>query len=203
MSDEERVRWDERYRAGSYSERRHPTQLLADRVPQLAPGRALDVACGTGRNSHFLAAAGWQVDAIDISPAGLARARGTAEALGGLGIRWIQGDLDDPAGAALPAGPYDLIVLVRYVNHELFPHLMTRLAPGGILLCEQHVETTEEVIGPRSKGFRFRHNELLRDVTNAAGTADRLLYYREGLVTDPDGRRAALAQLVLEAGPDD
>jgi SAM-dependent methyltransferase len=196
MSSEERVRWDEKYRSGSYAGRRHPTALLVEHLPTI-PGRALDVACGAGRNSLFLAARGWRVDGIDISPVGLARARERA-AEEGLEVRWIEGDLDDPK--APPPGPYDLIVMVRYVNRSLLPHLLARLAPGGILLVEQHLETTEDVIGPKSSRFRLRHNELLRNVLAAAGDAGRLVYYREGLVTDPDGRPASLAQLVYEAG---
>ncbi len=196
MSTEERERWDEKYRSGSYAGRTHPTALLAEHLPRTAAGRALDVACGAGRNSLFLAARGWRVDGVDISPVGLARARERA-AEEGLEVRWIEVDLDDPN--SLPPGPYDLVVMVRYVNQRLLPHLLTRLAPGGILLVEQHLEAEEDVIGPRSGRFRLRHNELLRDVM-ASSDAGRVVYYREGLVTDPDGRLASLAQLVFEAG---
>ncbi len=195
MSSEERERWDEKYRSGSYAGRRHPTALLVEHLPQ-TPGRALDVACGAGRNSLFLAARGWRVDGIDISPVGLARARERADEEG-LDVRWIEADLDDPD--ALPPGPYDLIVMVRFVNRDLLPHLLARLAPGGILLVEQHLQSAEDVIGPKRSRFRLRHNELLRTVLAAAGGAGRVVYYREGLVTDPDGRLASLAHLVFEA----
>lgn len=194
MSAGERERWDEKYRSGSYARRPHPTALLVEHLPR-APGGALDVACGAGRNSLFLAARSWRVDGIDISPVGLARAQERA-AEEGLGVRWIEADLDDPE--ALPAGPYDLIVMVRYVNRHLLPHLLTRLAPGGVLLVEQHLEAAGDVIGPKTSRFRLRHNELLRNVMAAAGEAGRVVYYREGLVTDPDGQLASLAQLVFE-----
>jgi tellurite methyltransferase len=198
VSDDERIRWDEKYRSGAYADRKHPTPLLADWAPRLPSGRALDVACGAGRNSLYLAASGWKVDGADISPVGLARARENAEEQG-LDIGWLQADLDGDPDKALPQGPYDLIVVVRYVNRKLYPHLFRRLRPGGMFLCEQHIESDEDVIGPKTPAFRLRHNELLRDVLAAAGDGGRLLYYREGLVTDPDGRRAALAQLVFQA----
>ena len=197
MSATDRIKWDERYRAGSYAGREHPTQLLAEWEPRLPRGRALDVACGAGRNSLFLAGTGRQVDAVDISPAGLERARQSA-APRGLEIRWIEADLEEGAGEALPAGPYDLIVLVRYVNRKLLPHLLVRLDCGGVLLCEQHLDCTHEVVGPKTPAYRMRHNELLRDVMNVARPGHRVLYYREGLVTDPDERRAALSQLILQ-----
>jgi len=193
MSQMERLKWDERYRTGAYTERKHPTALLAEWMPKLPRGRALDVACGAGRNSIYLAANGWQVDAVDISPVGLERARQSA-AQRGVEVHWIQADLEEDPRTVLPMGPYDLILLARYVNPAVYPPLVERLACNGILLCEQHIVSPEDVIGPKNPAFRLQHNELLRAV---AGFDGRVLYYREGVVTDPDGRRAALAQLIL------
>jgi len=193
MSRMERLKWDERYRTGAYTERNHPTALLAEWVPELPPGCALDVACGAGRNSIYLAANGWHVDAVDISPVGLDRARQSA-AQRGVEVHWIQADLEEDPRTALPKGPYDLILLARYVNPAVYRPLVGRLACNGILLCDQHIVSSEDVIGPKNPAFRLQHNELLRAV---AGLGGRVLYYREGMVTEPDGRNAALAQLVL------
>lgn len=204
MSQAERLRWDERYRTGAYTDRKHPTALLAEWVSQLTRGRALDVACGAGRNSLYLAENGWRVDALDISPVGLERARQNAAAQG-VEVRWIQADLEDDPGAVLPTGPYDLIVLARYVNPAVYRPLVERLTCDGILLCEQHIVSSDDVIGPKNPAYRLRHNELLRSVAGEAEPDLRVLYYREGIVTDPDGRNAALAQLVLRrecAAPD-
>jgi len=196
MSETDRRKWDARYRDGSYAGREHPSAFLAEWEPRLPHGRALDVACGAGRNSLFLATTGRQVDAVDISASGLERGR-QAAARRGLRIGWQQADLEADGGNALPAGPYDLIVVVRYVNRELWPRLIERLAPGGVLLCEQHVDSTEAVVGPKSDAFRLRPEELLRTATNARRLDLRVLHYDEGIVTDPDGRRAALARLVM------
>jgi SAM-dependent methyltransferase len=204
MSEADRLKWDERYRTGAYTDRKHPTALLAEWVPQLPRGHALDVACGAGRNSLYLAANGWRVDAVDISPVGLERARQNAAAQG-VAVRWIQADLEDDSGTVLPAGPYDLIVLARYVNSALYAVLAERLASGGVLLCEQHVVSSEGVIGPKNPAYRLQHNELLHAFVGKAEPGHRVLYYREGIVTDPDGRNAALAQLILRrecASPD-
>jgi tellurite methyltransferase len=195
MSEADRRKWDERYRGGAYAGREHPTALLAEWEPRLVRGRALDVACGAGRNSLFLASAGWQVDAVDISPVALARAREIAMSRG-LGIHWIEADLEVDPGRMLPPGPYDLIVMTRYVNRPLFRLLPDRLACGGTFICDQHVDSTADVTGPKTPDFRLRHNELLQAVAGA-GPEHRVLYYREDLVTEPDGRDAALAQLVL------
>jgi SAM-dependent methyltransferase len=196
MSEADRQKWDDRYRAGAYAERDYPTQLLAEWEPKLARGRALDIACGAGRNSLFLAAGGWQVDAIDISPVGLARAEATA-ASRGLCIHWIEADLEVDSGPVLPRGRYDLIVMTRYVNRPLFPLLPASLECSGTFICEQHLDSAEDVSGPKSPDFRMRHNELLHAVIGSKRRDYSVLYYREGLVTDPDGRDAALAQLVM------
>lgn len=200
MSRAERDKWDERYRSGSYAERTHPTAFLADHLAELPRGRALDVACGRGRNALHLAAHGYRVDAVDISPVALELAREAAAERSLTGLRFLEADLDENPDAALPDERYDLIVWVRYVNGALMAPLVRRLAPGGWLLCEQHLVWEGEVAGPASARFRLRPNELLRSflAADAAGVA-LVRYYREGLVTDPDGRAAALAQLLGSA----
>ncbi len=82
MSDADRDKWDARYRQGSYRARTHPTELLAEWLPRLPRGRALDVACGAGRNALYLAEAGYEVDAIDISSVALDRLREAAQTRG-------------------------------------------------------------------------------------------------------------------------
>lgn len=193
MSEAERDKWDERYRDGAYERRVHPTALLASWLPQLRTGTALDVACGAGRNALFLASAGYRVDALDISPVGLDRGRRDAE-LRGLYVRWLEADLDGDPDRMLPARSYDLIVWVRYVHRTLFPFLAKRLAPGGHLLCEQHLVTTAEVVGPKTAAFRLEPGELRKA---AAGL--EIQHYYEGPVTDPDGRPVALTQLVARS----
>lgn len=201
MSHRDRIKWDEKYRAGAYAGRDHPTRLLVEWVPQVNRGRALDVACGAGRNSLFLAANDFGVDAVEISAVGLERARKSAEARG-VCVHWIEADLETGAESTLPSGPYDLIVMVRYVNPSLYPLLLKRLADGGIFLCEEHLASEEEVIGPANPAYRLSPDELHRSVTTVATPDDEVLYYREGTVTDPDGRNAALAQLVLRRRKD-
>ena len=66
MSAEDRDKWNQRYAENSYR-RSNPVSLLNGWLPKIPVGRALDVACGAGRNSIFMAAAGFQVDAIDIN----------------------------------------------------------------------------------------------------------------------------------------
>ncbi len=189
MSDADRDKWNQRYRDGAYGERTHPSALLEQWVDQAPPGRALDIACGAGRNALFLAGRGFEVDAIDVSAEGLARGGDSARERG-LDVNWIEHDLDAP----LPQETrYQLIVLVRYVNLPLLRTLSRYLVPGGILLCEEHLVSDAEVIGPGNPAFRVSPGDL------AAAACDLdILHLHEGLVQEPDGRMAALAQLVAQ-----
>lgn len=191
MSDAERQKWDARYANGAYAERDHPTRLLAAWLPRVPRGRALDVACGAGRNALFLARQGFAVDAIDISRVALDRARQSARE-SGLEINFAEVDLDDSV-PAIPEGPYALIVVVRYVNLTLYATLIDYLAPGGYLISEQHLAGFTNVIGPGNPRFRVSASALRRACANL-----REQFYHEGVVTDPDGRRAALAQIVAQ-----
>ena len=98
------------------------------------PGRALDLGCGPGRNSLYLAAAGFEVDAVDLSDAAIDWARQRADEAGAR-IRFHRGNAFTMAGLT---GPYDL-VYDSGCFHHLPPHrrishlaLLHRvLAPGG------------------------------------------------------------------------
>ena len=189
-------KWERRYREGAYAERTHPTALLVDWLDAVPDGPALDVACGAGRNALHLASRGRAVVGVDISPAALERARRTA-AERGLDARFVEADLEQDPDRVLPPGPFALILVVRFVHRTLLPVLLARLAPGGFLIVEQHLDWPEPVVGPTTQAFRMRPNELLRLALDAGGADVEIRFYREGLVTDPDGRKAALAQLVL------
>jgi tellurite methyltransferase len=190
VSAAEREKWDARYRDGAYESRTHPTALLAEWLPRLPRGRALDVACGAGRNALYLAANGYSVTALDISRVALDRGR-RAAAERGLAVEWLCADLDEDPEHALPVGAFDLIVWVRYVHSTLMPHLVARLAVGGALVCEQHFATGAAVAGPRSAEFRLPPGALRR---SAQGL--RVAHAYEGPVVDPDGRSVALTQLI-------
>ena len=112
MSDADRERWNARYAAGEYAARTYPSRLLAAWIGRLPRGRALDVACGLGRNAIHLAANGYAVDAMDISGVALARARERAETAG-VAVNWIETDLERPD---IARDAYDVIVVARFLD---------------------------------------------------------------------------------------
>ncbi len=190
MSQDDRDAWNERYRDGFYANRPNPCRLLAHWCDQFHGECALDVACGTGRNSRFLASQGYRVTALDVSDVALRKARNISHPNNRY-IDYLLHDLDD----GLPVlGQFDLVVVVRYLNRKLFPQLVRHLANGGHLVIETHIKYDKDdrpLAGPESPEFRLDPLELKTLIKNVD-----ILYEFEGIITDPDGQFAALSQLV-------
>lgn len=113
-----------------------PSEFLvetADHLPKT--GRALDLACGRGRNAVFLARRGLVADAVDVSTIGLAKARTLAERHGVADrVRTIEHDL--VRGLPPLAGTYDVVIVVHFRDPSLWPSLPRLVAPEGLLLVE-------------------------------------------------------------------
>ena len=80
-----REEWNRRYAGSELVWTAQPNRFLVAEAGDLPPGRALDLACGEGRNAVWLAERGWQVTGVDFSDIGAregARARGRAGSRG-------------------------------------------------------------------------------------------------------------------------
>jgi SAM-dependent methyltransferase len=111
-----------------------PAPLLEEALPAIPPGRALDIAAGSGRDSVYLALHGFEVEAWDHAPEALERARALATRHS-VAIRTVTCDLEAD-GFAFPAARYDLVVCFRFLHRPLFRAIHDALAPGGQLLYE-------------------------------------------------------------------
>ncbi len=133
MTEADRNRWQNKYRDSKALTAIDPDEELvhyADCLPE--SGRALDLACGRGKNSLYLAQRGLAVTAADISQNGLDRLMQAAESLGLEGnIQPLCVDLDN---YQIGQSGYDLIVVVRFLNRGLFNSIQAALKPGGVLL---------------------------------------------------------------------
>ena len=191
FDDDARRRWNHRYaERGLHPFPDAPAAWLVEHrelVTSARGGRALDVACGDGRNSAYLARLGLEVDAVDISDVAI-DALAAAVAARRLPVTPIRLDLEcDP----LPDGPYDVIVQINYLQRTLAAGLAERLRPGGLLLVETvtraHVEELGNRFDPR---FLLEPGEL-RD----AFAGLEVLRYEER-VAERSGRARAVASLV-------
>jgi SAM-dependent methyltransferase len=131
--------WDRRYDTPRMVWSSEPNRFLVEEVRDLAPGRALDLACGEGRNAIWLAARGWEVTGVDFSGVALRKAREAAGAAG-VRLRLIEADLADYEPAPESA---DLVTLLYLQVPEPLRTLVLRraaaaLAPGGMLLLVAH-----------------------------------------------------------------
>jgi tellurite methyltransferase len=98
-----------------------------------AAPRAMDVACGTGRDAVHLAMQGYDVLAVDLLPDALDRAADLARRCGvGLQTR----AMDVERGPSLPDGSFDLVTVFRFLHRPLFSLLREAVAPGGYLIYE-------------------------------------------------------------------
>jgi ubiquinone/menaquinone biosynthesis C-methylase UbiE len=103
------------YRLGFTPWDGHPlSQRLRDVVegsgqtPALNPGRALDIGCGTGDSSIYLAQHGWRVIGVDYVSKPLAKARAKAEA-NRVSVDFVEADVTRLSATGIGAG-FDLVV---------------------------------------------------------------------------------------------
>ena len=90
-ADPRRLAWDERHSGGDF-EGDGPNPTLVSAVSGLEPGRALELAAGSGTNAVWLAQQGWHTTAVDWSPVGLANGKAKADAAG-VTVEWLERDL--------------------------------------------------------------------------------------------------------------
>jgi SAM-dependent methyltransferase len=185
MSDE-RTRWDERYRSGAAHASPEPSGFLRSRLDDLPPGRALDVACGDGRNALLLAELGLTVHGLDISREGLARAKSALRARGHRG-EFVQCDLET---YPLPPAHYDVVLNIRYLQRSLLPALKRTLRASGVIVFETFLLEQAATGHPKNPDFLLRRGEL----AEAFSDLD-ILVYEEGRVAT-EGDAAHLARML-------
>jgi tellurite methyltransferase len=135
MSEADRSKWDKRW-LDTAPTPFAPTLLLTSHLHLLTGGTALDLACGRGQNSIWLAQHNYRVLAVDVS--GVALAFGEAEAARqGVGerIQWLQIDTETDSWSIPPAA-FDLIAVFRFLDRRLFTAIQAGLRPGGLLFYE-------------------------------------------------------------------
>ena len=137
----DKVKWNLRFESEDSYLGRRPSPFLSssiDRIKRLAPGkRALDIACGEGRNSVFLAQHGFKVTGLDISDVGLGKAVRRAEEAG-VSVDYRQVDLE---GYRI-SEQFDLIINFNFLLRGLIPEAVQALSPGGLLIIDTIMEIT-------------------------------------------------------------
>ncbi len=171
-----------------------PVQFLRDSLPLLPRGHALDLACGRGRNTLYLASQGFTIAAIDRDEQALADLK-AATAQQGLAVISARAmDLEDAARPPdIQAARYNVVLGFFYLHRPLFPALLYALKPGGMLIYETFlIDNHLRYQHPRRKEFCLEHNELL-SLTRGL----RVLHYDEGEHADAHGGGPAFTARLL------
>jgi SAM-dependent methyltransferase len=174
--------WDERYAERDSVWGAAPNRFVEAEVRDLAPGRALDLACGEGRNALWLDSLGWRVTAVDFSGVALEKGRRGGES----NVVWTRAD----ATAYDSPEPVDLALLCYLQvpaaeRASAVTHAAAALAPGGTLLVVAHDSRnlTDGTGGPQDPTVLYTARDLVDDL---AGTdlvvekADEVLRPVEG-----------------------
>jgi tellurite methyltransferase len=133
-----------------------PMPLLVQAVAGLKPGKALDLACGLGRNSLWLAERDWIVTAVDQSQTAIEFVRRCATKRN-LPVNAIVADLEKQEFAIEP-GAWDLIVICNYLQRDLFPKAKRGVAHGGLMVASALLASSHDP--GSSQRFRVQPGEL-------------------------------------------
>ena len=157
--------WDERYAATELVWSAGPNQFVEQGLASLPPGRALDLACGEGRNARWLAERGWQVTAIDWSAVALEKGRRVDDT-----VDWQVGNA---LTAPLP-GDLDLVVIAYFQvaaaeRRTAVRRAFESLRSGGTLFLVAHDSTnlTDGVGGPQSPEVLYTAEDVLADLAGS------------------------------------
>ena len=135
----------------------------------------MDLACGGGRHTRFLAARGLRVCAVDRDANALQTLSEVA------GVTTLHADLEKDAWP-LPQARFDGVVVTNYLHRPLFPRILHALAPSGVLIYETFAVGNERFGKPSNPAFLLRPGELL-EVARLGGL--RVVAYENLEVTAP------------------
>jgi SAM-dependent methyltransferase len=194
--------WDERYAEREYVWSAEPNRFVEEHLAALAPGRAIDLGAGEGRNTVWLAGRGWRVTAVDFSEVGLAKCRRLA---GDHRVAHLVETVRADITRYEPEEPVDLVLIVYLQvpapeQVAILGRAAAWLRPGGTLFVVAHdVSNVEHGHGGPSR------TEVCYDVDRTVAALDGLEIARaetaEREVETPEGQRTALDTLVIATRP--
>jgi SAM-dependent methyltransferase len=187
--------WDERYAAAGLVWTAEPNRFLVAELADLPPrGRALDLACGEGRNAVWLAERGWEVTGVDFSGVALEKGARLAEARG-VEVTWVEADLTEYVPER---GAFGLVVqlylhVVEGERRTILCRAAEALAPGGTLLVVGHDSSNLEhgYGGPRDARVLFTPADVVGDLADLDLASERADVVERPVETD-EGPRVAL-----------
>ncbi len=180
---EDKERWNTRHVAKPMKLTVAP--IVESYIKHSRVGNALDLACGTGRNTHFLDGLGFSVDAVDLSDYALSKIKDKPN------ITKIEVDLDE---YNLEKNSYDLIINCNYLNRRLMKQMIEALKDGGLIIFETFIEAHEKPEqGSMNPDFLLEKNELLHTFCDLD-----IIFYEEKDGLNMRGEKNRTASLVAK-----
>jgi len=190
--------WNRRYAGSELLWTAQPNRFLVAEAAGLPPGRALDLACGEGRNAVWLAEHGWQVTGVDFSDVAIGKAEQLAAARR-VAVAWEQADL---LGYRPERHGFDLVILFYVQLPETSREPILRAAAeavalGGTLLLVAHDSSNLEHGhgGPSDPAVLYTAADVAADLADSGLRVEKAEVVRRPVET-PAGERIALDALV-------
>lgn len=155
MAIEDKEKWNKKYKnTPELLKQREASIKLKSIINQTKGKKALDIACGGGKNSIYLAKNGFNIDAMDISDVALQSIREKAFE----NINTIQIDLEEKLD--LKNEYYDLIVQTNFLDRSIIPTLKNSLKKEGFIFIETYMHHEINEKEPSNKSFLLEKDEL-------------------------------------------
>lgn len=163
MSGQDKAKWNQKYSALI---EQGPIPAVNPRLREwssfLTGGSCLDLACGLGGNSLYLAEKGYQVTAMDISEVAIHYLNDQVNQ-GKFNIMGKVVDLDE---LKLPYNRYDLIILTYFLDRRLFPEIKKAVKPGGLVFMETFYQSPLNIKNSISKDYKLASQELKEQLSD-------------------------------------
>ena len=156
--------WDRRYAGSELIWTAEANRFLAAEAVDLPAGRALDLACGEGRNAVWLAERGWDVTGVDFSQVGLDKGERLALERG-VSVSWLQADVVEWVP---PQEAFELVAILylhldKAATRDVLRRAAGAVAPGGTLLVVGHDPTNVDAGhgGPQNPAILMAPDEIV------------------------------------------
>ena len=156
----------------------HLDAIKQSLMQQQLPLRAIDLACGSGRDAVYLALNGFAVTAIDYHADALQRGVSLAGNYQ-LQVDWQAADIEHES-FQLPSAQFSLLHVARFLYRPLLPKLAEALTPGGFLLYETFAVGAEKFGSPRNPKYLLQPGELAQMFADLDIIFDRIESLSDG-----------------------
>ncbi len=160
MSKSDYEKWNRKYQKNEkLLQRREPSSVISQYIPAVTTNkRALDIACGSGRNTLCLASMGYMVDAVDIALQPLQKLKEFAnddKIYDNINI--YMADLDS---FEIPDTTYSVVVMANYLDRDLITKTREYIEIGGYFILDTYIDDIRNEKIDSNKEYLLKEKEV-------------------------------------------